>query len=81
MPYTSHGHPYGVVDTSQPKPTAIARCGGPGLCKTCRAEAGLDTPTDVEVWHCQGPHCTATAPAEADCWVDDLGGPFCGVHG
>lgn len=40
MPYTSHGHPYGVIDTSQPKPTAVARCGGPGLCKVCREEAG-----------------------------------------
>ncbi|WP_055477592.1 hypothetical protein [Sphaerimonospora mesophila] len=42
MPYTRHGHPYGVIDTSQPKPTAVARCGGLGLCKVCREEAGGD---------------------------------------
>lgn len=43
MPYTSHGHAYGVVDTSQPRPTAMARCGGPGLCAVCSKEAAAST--------------------------------------
>jgi hypothetical protein len=40
MPYTSHGHPYGVVDTDEPKPVVVARCGGPGLCQLCSVQAG-----------------------------------------
>ncbi|MCC5574502.1 hypothetical protein IMZ11_02460 [Microtetraspora sp. AC03309] len=39
------------------------------------------TPEDIEVWHCRASQCTATAPAGADGWADDLGGPYCGVHG
>lgn len=42
MPYTSHGHAYGVIDTDQPRPAAVARCGGPGLCSVCAREAGRD---------------------------------------
>jgi hypothetical protein len=46
MPYTSHGHAYGVIDTDQPRPTHIARCGGPGLCKKCAVEAAA-TPSEA----------------------------------
>jgi hypothetical protein len=39
MTFTSHGHH--IINTpfdDQPKPTLIARCGGPGLCKECSNE-------------------------------------------
>ena len=52
MPYTSHGHAYGVIDTSQPRPSRIVRCGGPRLCSTCASEAAA-TPAEarqVEEW-------------------------------
>ncbi|MEO3860890.1 hypothetical protein [Acrocarpospora sp. B8E8] len=39
MPYTSHGHAYGMIDTSQPRPNAVARCGGPRICAVCSREA------------------------------------------
>lgn len=35
--YTSHGHPYGPNPPAQ-RPTAVARCGGPPMCRKCRAE-------------------------------------------
>lgn len=44
MAYTSHGHAYGIIDTDQPRPTVIARCGGPRLCKTCSREAATPQP-------------------------------------
>lgn len=40
MPFTRHGHPFGVIDTDEPRPNSVARCGGPGLCRECSAEAG-----------------------------------------
>ncbi|SET49616.1 hypothetical protein [Nonomuraea wenchangensis] len=46
MPYTSHGHAYGVIDTDQPRPTLVARCGGPRLCKKCATEAAA-TPSEA----------------------------------
>jgi hypothetical protein len=40
MPYTSHGHPYGWVNFNAPRDAAMPkRCGGPRICKTCKAEA------------------------------------------
>lgn len=38
--YTSHGHHISgtILDESKPRPP-IARCGGPGLCKSCSQEA------------------------------------------
>lgn len=39
MPYTRHGHPYGTVDTAEPRPRMVARCGGPRLCAECALDA------------------------------------------
>ena len=39
MPYTSHGHAYGLIDVDQPRPRSVARCGGPRLCAKCKGEA------------------------------------------
>lgn len=39
-PWTSHGHPIeGVTVVGNSRPPLIARCGGPALCSTCRADA------------------------------------------
>ena len=38
MPYTSHGHPFGVIDADAPQP-GRTRCGGTALCVQCRNEA------------------------------------------
>ena len=41
MPFTKHGHPFGVIDPGQPVTFGeVAHCGGPGLCRECSAEAG-----------------------------------------
>jgi hypothetical protein len=45
MPYTSHGHAFGWVNTDEPRPPSGARCGGPRLCKKCVAEA-VSAPAD-----------------------------------
>lgn len=39
MPYTTHGHWYGTGDPEIGKPGLVAKCGGPGMCKRCTAEA------------------------------------------
>jgi hypothetical protein len=49
MPYTSHGHAYGTVDANEPRPTLVARCGGPGLCTSCSLEAA-PLPLDKGQW-------------------------------
>lgn len=47
MPYTSHGHPYGVMDASEPQPRAVAKCGDPfDLCAECAREADWMDPID-----------------------------------
>jgi hypothetical protein len=38
MPYTRHGHAYGLVNADEPKPSLIARCGGPAICTVCATE-------------------------------------------
>lgn len=38
MPYTSHGHPYGIIDSSQQRPATRVRCGGPDVCPICNDE-------------------------------------------
>lgn len=47
MPYTSHGHPYGVISADEPAPEMRARCGGPALCRTCKNDAGILFDFDV----------------------------------
>ena len=37
MPYTRHGHPFGVIDTTAPRP-GVARCGGPAICPACESD-------------------------------------------
>lgn len=37
--WTSHGHWYGPGPMTLPRPSLIGHCGGPGMCKTCAAEA------------------------------------------
>jgi hypothetical protein len=42
MAWTAHGHHIsGTVMISEDRPVQIARCGGPGLCTKCSAEAAL----------------------------------------
>ena len=38
MPFTSHGHAFGVIDADAPRPPR-ARCGGTALCPQCKSEA------------------------------------------
>ena len=38
MPYTKHGHPFGVIDTNEPAPGERVRCGGIEVCQECKAE-------------------------------------------
>lgn len=39
--YTSHGHRIpGISDLGIERPSKVARCGGPGLCKVCQRDAG-----------------------------------------
>lgn len=39
--WTSHGWWYGTdPEPAEGRPPMRAKCGGPGMCKTCRAEAG-----------------------------------------
>lgn len=40
MTYTSHGHHIPGTIMAE-RPTSVARCGGPALCKQCGREAGL----------------------------------------
>jgi hypothetical protein len=51
MPYTSHGHAFGWVNTDEPRLSGVARCGGPRLCKKCAAEAATAPadPRDREI--------------------------------
>lgn len=44
MPYTSHGHAYGWINTDQPRPP-LYRCGGVRGCRACAAEAA-NPPSD-----------------------------------
>jgi hypothetical protein len=38
-PWTSHGHSVEGVTVVGSRPPMVARCGGPALCSTCRADA------------------------------------------
>lgn len=40
-PWTSHGHDIPGVTVAGPGRPPVARCGGPGLCSQCSAEASL----------------------------------------
>lgn len=42
MAYTTHGH-HIPGTTKEGRPDKVARCGGPGLCKTCSMEATIET--------------------------------------
>jgi hypothetical protein len=72
MPYTSHGHAYGVIDTDHPRPSLVARCGGPASCPMCKAEAHEGSPvanaTNPDA--AEEPFGAATFVAQAATWKD-----------
>lgn len=39
VPYTTHGHWYGLGEPTKPGPRLVARCGGPHMCTECALEA------------------------------------------
>jgi phage major head subunit gpT-like protein len=43
MPYTSHGHWYGPVERTEPRPAVVMQCGGPGPCPQCNQEVATGT--------------------------------------
>jgi hypothetical protein len=47
MPYTKHGHWYGLGAPAAPQPRLVVRCGGPHLCTDCALEAQLGDPDSV----------------------------------
>ena len=51
MPYTSHGHAYGLINADEPKPRTVVRCGGPYMCPECAREAALGPSVNNEFRH------------------------------
>jgi hypothetical protein len=39
MPYTRHGHAFGIINVDEPRPRTVARCGGPAICSPCAIDA------------------------------------------
>jgi len=51
MAYTSHGHQIQGTPVEEPKPTEVARCGGPRMCQKCSMEANLPVTTEERLTH------------------------------
>lgn len=47
--YTTHGHQIMGTTATYPKPSEIARCGGPGLCDQCSREAACVSKVSADI--------------------------------
>lgn len=80
MPYTRHGHAYGIMNLDEPKPIRIARCGGPAICDVCKTEIDM-------AYIAQQSECNGICVTAADLGLPEIGieiaypHPECPLHG